>query len=156
MIGRAHRGGFTHLEALVVILIVGILASAAIYGLGLSRAMNRDAKRLSDVSVIRAALTQYWLQSASYPAHQDYIEVGRADGGTHLLTSSGFFGMASAPSSVFLNKVPVGPRANEYYGYRGSARGYSLRFTTERTTVYGQAGTWYAHTNGVDGEDVDK
>ena len=156
MIGKTRRGGFTLLEVLVVVLIVGLLGAAGTYGLCLSRAMNRDAKRLSDVSVIRAALTQYWLQSASYPTAQEYIDVGRASASTHRLTSSGFTGTDAASSAVLLSRVPIGPRTNEYYGYRGSVHGYSLRFITERETVYGPAGTWYAHSNGVDGEDATK
>jgi prepilin-type N-terminal cleavage/methylation domain-containing protein len=151
----SKRSGFTLLEALVVILIVGILAAVAIYSLNLTRASNRDAKRVSDVSVIRAALTQYWLQKASYPQNTA-VDLGRPGAGADALTIGGFVSSDQISAPVFLQAVPTGPNAGEYYRYHGSAGGYSLKFTTERPTAYGAAGTWYAHSSGVDKQDVEK
>ncbi|MBP9868997.1 type II secretion system protein [Patescibacteria group bacterium] len=149
------RSGFTILEALVVILVVGILASIAVYSLSVTRASNRDAKRISDVSVIRAALTQHWLQKASYPS-TEAVDLGRPGGGAERLTASGFVASDSSTSPVFLEVVPIGPRSGEYYRYHGAASGYSLQFRTERATAYGPPGVYYAHTDGVDQEDVEK
>lgn len=152
---RLSRPGFTILEALVVVLVVGILAAVAIYSLNVTRAGNRDSKRISDVSVIRAALTQHWLQKASYPT-SDPVDLGRPGANADKLTASGFVARDSETFPVFLERVPTGPKSGEYYRYHGSSRGYSLRFVTERTTAYGEAGVWYAHTDGVDREDVEK
>lgn len=149
------KSGFTVLEVLVVVVFVGILAAVAIYSLNVTRASNRDAKRVSDVSVIRAALTQYWLQKASYPASAP-VDLGRPGAGAEKLTGSGFAGSDSTEVSVFLERVPQGPKSGEYYRYHGSSTGYSLKFTTERPSAYGPAGTWYAHAGGVDMEDVEK
>lgn len=147
--------GFTLLEALVVVLIVGILAAVAIYGLGITRAMNRDTQRVSDVSVIRAALTQYWLQTASYPV-SDPVDLGRPGANADKLGDPGFIAADQQPAKTYLQSVPVGPSSGEYYRYHGSAKGYSLRFVTERATAYGAAGTWYAHSTGVDTLDVEQ
>jgi general secretion pathway protein G len=149
-----NKNGFSILELLIVLLIVGILGAVAIYALGVSRATTRDAKRVSDVSVIRSGLTQYWLQKASYPA-SEAIDLGVAGSNAVGLTSNGFTGTEGG-GTVILQRLPVGPKANEYYRYKGTTNGYSLRFTTERETAFGEAGTYYAHASGVDREDVEK
>lgn len=147
--------GFTLLELMVVVVVIGILAAAAIYSLNITRAMNRDGKRVSDVSVIRAAMTQYWLQKATYP-QSDPVNLGQPGAGADRLSGAGFTAADVAVAPVFLDRAPTGPKAGEYYRYHGSAQGYSLRFTTERQTVYGPAGTWYAHADGVDKDDGEK
>lgn len=141
--------GFTILELLVVVAVVGILAAVAIYSLNVTRAMSRDSKRVSDISVIRAALTQHWLQKAAYPA-SSAVELGKAGANADVLGGNGLSAREQAIEPVFLQQLPVGPKAGEYYIYHGSAGGYSLRFTTERATAYGAAGTYYAHASGVD------
>lgn len=148
------REGFSILELLIVLGIVGILAAAAIYALGVSRANSRDAKRVSDISVVRSGLSQYWLQKASYPVNEA-VELGKAGSNAVGLTSNGFVGQEGG-GTVILGQLPIGPKANEFYLYKGSANGYSLRFTTERDTAYGPAGTYYAHAGGVDQQDVEK
>lgn len=147
--------GFTLFEALVVIVIVGILAAVAVYSLNVTRASNRDSKRVSDISVLRAGLTQYWLQKASYP-QAAAVDLGKPGAGADKLTDNGFVASDQVANTTFLQAVPAGPSGGEYYRYHGSSSGYSLRFTTERTTAYGVAGTWYAHSDGVDKQDVER
>jgi len=152
---RTRKSGFTLLEVLVVVAIVGIMAAVAIYSLNITRAGNRDSKRVSDISVIRASLTQFWLQKASYP-QSDSVDLSRPGANADKLTIAGFVPQDQQDAVVFLQQVPVGPSAGEYYRYHGSPQGYSLTFTTERQTAYGAVGTWYAHSDGVDKEDVEK
>jgi prepilin-type N-terminal cleavage/methylation domain-containing protein len=149
-----NESGFSLLELLIVLAIVGIMASVAIYALGVSRSKTRDAKRVSDISVLRSALSQSWLQKATYPVSQG-VDLGRPGQNSDGLTTEGFVGLDGG-GAVILPRVPVGPKTNEYYFYKGTATGYSLKFTTERETAYGPAGTYYGHSGGVDGEDVVK
>jgi prepilin-type N-terminal cleavage/methylation domain-containing protein len=148
------KSGFSILELLIVLVIVGILGTVAIYGLGVARAASRDAKRVSDISVLRSGLSQYWLQKASYPV-SEAMELGRVGSNAVGLTSLGFTG-SEGGGAVILQRIPIGPKANEYYRYKGTTGGYSIRFTTERETAFGPAGTYYAHAAGVDTEDVEK
>ena len=154
---RRHTGpGFTILEVIVVILIFGIFAAVAVYSLSVTRAMGRDDRRVSDISVMRAAMSQYWLQKASYPQN-DPVDLGRPGTGADGLTTDGFVSKEQpGPGIVILDQIPTGPSSGEYYRYHGSAKGYSLRFKTERQTAYGAAGTWYAHAGGVDQEYTEK
>ncbi len=155
MLKLHRRFGFSLIEALIVIVVVGILATVAIYSLNITRAGSRDAKRVSDISVMRAAMSQYWLQKATYPISTP-VDLGKVGAGADALAGSGFVGADQQPvPPIFIDQVPVGPKLNEYYRYHGSADGYSLRFTTERPTAYGPAGTWYAHANGVDTVDTE-
>jgi prepilin-type N-terminal cleavage/methylation domain-containing protein len=149
------KPGFSILELLIVLVIVGILAAVAIYSLGITRASNRDAKRISDVSVIHASITQYWLQQATYPSSAP-IDLGKPGAGADKLTSSGFVAADSNSQPIYLSQIPTAPNAGEYYRYHGSANGYSLKFTTERPTAYGIAGTYFMHAGGVDKDDSEK
>lgn len=140
--------GITIPELLIGVLIIGIIIAIFVYALGVQRATSRDSKRISDVSVLRASLGQYWLQKATYPA-TDGIYIGQP-GGAERLGGNGFTTADDPTTPIFLDTIPVGPKSNEYYAYRGGQTGYSLMFTTERETAYGPAGTYFAHSVGVD------
>lgn len=147
------KTAFTIPELLVALLIVGILAAFAIYAINVQRATTRDAKRISDVSVMRAAFSQYWLQKAAYPL-SDGIYLGQAD--TARLGGKGITTLDDNTEPIFLDRFPVGPNNNEFYAYRANDKGYSLMFKTERATAYGPAGTYFAHSSGVDRLDETK
>ncbi len=51
--------GFTLIEMLVVIAIIGIVVSLSLFGLNGARESSRDAKRKSDLELIRAAIETY-------------------------------------------------------------------------------------------------
>lgn len=139
---------------MVVIAIIGLLATASVLALGSARAKARDAKRVSDVQVLRSALEQYWLTNASYPSASSPMDVGT--GSEAVLTSNGF--EADPGTGTFYLRVPVGPLANERYQYQSTVTtGFAIRFTTEQNTSYGAGGTYYAHANGaVDGDGASK
>jgi len=54
------------IELLVVISIIGLLSTLAIVSLSSARAKARDAKRYSDIAVIRRALDLYYLDNNQY------------------------------------------------------------------------------------------
>jgi type II secretory pathway pseudopilin PulG len=140
--------GITIPELLIGVLVIGVVIAIFVYALGVQRTMARDSQRISDISVLRASLGQYWLQKATYPT-TDGIFIGKP-GEAERLGGSGFTTAEDPTTPIFLDRIPVGPSSAEYYAYRGSQTGYSLMFATERETAYGPSGTYYAHSVGVD------
>ncbi len=62
---KNNRKGFTLIEMLVVVAIVGLLSSVVVVGVGGARQKARDAKRVSDVRQI-----QTWFESNYTTAYQ--------------------------------------------------------------------------------------
>ncbi|HVY72509.1 MAG TPA: type II secretion system protein [Candidatus Paceibacterota bacterium] len=59
--------GFTLIELLVVIAIIGVLASVVLVSLNSARSKARDARRLSDIHNMQAALELYYVDHGAYP-----------------------------------------------------------------------------------------
>lgn len=56
---RIRKGGFTIVELMVVIVVIGILASITLVSYGTSQAKARDARRKSDLANIADAISLY-------------------------------------------------------------------------------------------------
>ncbi len=149
---RNRPRGFTTLELLIALAIFGLLLAFCAFMLNSTRAAQRDTDRVSDIMVLRSALSQYWLRNAAYPVNEE-VYLGAPDSGVAGISSEGFVGEGGG-GTVLLEFIPTGPKRNEFYRYSGDARGYSIQFSTERETVFGPEGTYYAHSNSVDQEDV--
>lgn len=130
------KSGFTIVEILIVIVVIGILASISIVAYNGVQSRSRDAKRLSDVQAIQKSLELYKTDRGTYPAHitataaelpagfagsygcVTCYSYSVANNGTWLrnLTDSGF--MSVAPASAPNNN-------NNFYMYwRSSPSGY--------------------------------
>ncbi len=67
-----ERRGFTLIEMLVVIGIVGVLASLVLVGLGPSRQASRDTKLMSNLHQIQNLLEVSYLRSGGYPSSLNF------------------------------------------------------------------------------------
>jgi type II secretion system protein G len=94
-----HRRGFTLVELLVVISIIGILIGIIIPNLGAARQSSRDAKRISDIKNIQLAIALYYSDNNKYPTDH----------------------RALAP--IYLGTVPKDPQTNSDYLYQAMHRG---------------------------------
>lgn len=63
----ASRQGFTLIEILIVVSIMGLLASVILVGLGGFRSRGRDARRVADLKSIQNGLELYYAKSNRYP-----------------------------------------------------------------------------------------
>ena len=63
-----NRKGFTLIEMLVVIAIIGLLSSVVVIGLSGARSKARDAKRIADIRQIQNGLEVAYTAVNGYPA----------------------------------------------------------------------------------------
>lgn len=72
-----YTKGFTLIEVLIVVSIIGLLTSATLLGLGGFRQTGRDARRISDVRQIQNALELFYAKNSVYPnALSDIVTAG--------------------------------------------------------------------------------
>ena len=115
---KNNQGGFTLIELLVVITVIGILSSAAYVGFGSIKAGARDNTRISDLAMIKTALSLYYIDNSDdssnpYPVVGPEILIG--DG----TINDQYFSTALAPKYIkALPEDPLYPQ--EYYKYKAT------------------------------------
>lgn len=73
---RSNQKGFTLLELLIVIVIIGILAVLIIPNLASGPARARDSQRKSDLRNIKTALEAYHTDNSNYPQQLSDLTTG--------------------------------------------------------------------------------
>lgn len=112
--------GFTLVEMVIVIIIIGILASIVLVGLGSFRARGRDARRIADLRQTQNALELY------YTANQAYAPVSGSDTWASLTTA--LTGGGIGITTISNDPLP----ANTYqYGVSADRQNYVLMATLE-------------------------
>ncbi len=99
----SHKG-FTLVELLVVMFIIGVLAAIVIVSVDQSRARSRDARRRADLATIKNAVEQFADKKASYTITWTDGTGGEtcsgAGTGTPCTTANGYFNDSyAAPAS---------------------------------------------------------
>ncbi len=129
---RLKKKGFTLLEMLVVIGIIGVIVSMGFVSYSTSQKKARDAKRKSDISSIQNGLEQYYsVCGYKYP--------------TPNAVSNSVFTTISCPTPpvTIMPTVPVDPRTTTPYPCNScNATSYQLC-----TTLEAEATTNYCVTN---------
>ncbi|MDD5547545.1 MAG: prepilin-type N-terminal cleavage/methylation domain-containing protein [Candidatus Pacebacteria bacterium] len=110
--------GFTLIEVLVVVSIIGLLASVFLVGLSGFRARGRDSRRVADLKSIQNGLELYYSKNNSYPT-----------------TVEGYAILAGADAGLGISKVPMDPKTETAYDYIAcdSEQSYTLRATLDTT-----------------------
>jgi len=63
--------GFTLIEMLVVVAVIGLLASLILVGLSDFRTRGRDTRRIADIKEVQNGLEVYYMKNGTYPIIQD-------------------------------------------------------------------------------------
>ncbi len=66
------RKGFTLIEMLIVVAVIGVLASLVLVGLGPVQRQGRDARRIQDVRQVQTGLELYFVKHGNYPATKEW------------------------------------------------------------------------------------
>jgi general secretion pathway protein G len=146
------KTGFTLIEVMVVVAIIGVLLALSAAGLQGARASSRDAQRKSQLEDIRSALEIYRSDCGSYPAASGAHGLAF---GTGTLVGTGVGNCSS--SNVYMSAIPQDPQSvskglSYEYVTSGSNTSYSLCAITEHgsasSTGCGGSGTQKCGTTG--------
>lgn len=117
--------GFTIVELLIVIVVIGILAAITIVAFNGVQTRARDTARTSDIRGVQKALEMYRADNSVYPS------VGTDNIGYNLST------LATALVPTYISKLPNDPKtgsANYQYVRGSEASGaYGIRVSYETT-----------------------
>lgn len=139
---RRLSRGFTLVELLIVIAIIGVLATLLLLQLGVARQRARDAKRIADINQVRTASELYFDDNGQYPQVATYAALD------------------SLIVPKYLTLMPVDPlNASPWlyrYAYNGTTK-YQISAVLEQwaqamnsdTDINSTAGGWTGQT--VDG-----
>jgi len=152
---KTKKKGFTLIELMVVVAIMGLLAALAVISLNNARARARDARRISDVKQVQTALELYYLDNQEYPDSTGEVIEGLCISSTNGLaaTCSGTVYMRVTPS----NPQPRGdgdcPDTQYYYTGdtdAGDTISYHIEYCLGSETGDVPAGTQTATPAGLD------
>jgi prepilin-type N-terminal cleavage/methylation domain-containing protein len=131
-----HKG-FSIIELLVVITIIGILLAIVIANLQQARLLARDRARISDISTLQLSLAQYLNANASYPTTLSQLVPGFAPSiPNDPINSGGYvytYTSTNANSSYCLsaglesNSAYIDPNVTCTNGAPAPASGYSYK-----------------------------
>ena len=124
---KFNRLGFTLIEVLIVVAIIGILASVVLVGLGPLQKQGRDTRRISDLRQVQAGLELYYNKCGYYPgAEQAGQTCGTYTGITAAWDAQGGLREVLIDSGLGIANVPNDPNANRDYLYWSDGATYVL------------------------------
>ncbi len=136
------KKGFTLVEILVVVSIIGIIISISVLSFNSTEEVSRNNARLSNVKQIQLALEEYYKYENSYPTTLSF-------GGSLI---------GSSTSKVFLSLIPQNPSPRddgnctdqEYqYSYNTSTKAYTLGFCLSKKISDFEVGNYNAVPSGI-------
>lgn len=130
--------GFTLVELLVVMAIMGILAVITLANFSTSQAKGRDAQRKSDLRQISTALEAYYADHGSYPLSGTSGNAGKIMSctcGTPVACNWGAEPreFCDINSTVYMKEIPNDSVSNRQYYYVSDGKSWQLYAVLENT-----------------------
>lgn len=110
--------GFTLIELMVVMTIIGVLAGFALVAMGGARKAARDGRRKADLEQIRSALEMRRADCGDYPS-------GDLVSGSEIRGTNPAGCQVCCASTNYMT-IPSDPISGQRYVYTGSANSYTL------------------------------
>lgn len=129
------RSGFTLVELLIVIAIIGILTSIGLVSFNSSQIKSRDAKRKTHLAQVADSLELYYNDKGKYPASNAGGQImGCGAGATTVCTWGETAFSNTTTGTIYMTKLPTDPSANTYfYKSSGNNKMYQLYARLENT-----------------------
>lgn len=105
---RSARHGFTIVELLIVIVVIGILAAITMTAFASVQAKARDSRRLQDIKTIVKALELYKTTNGAYPDEVPTVGASGWEVTSDGTNPTNFLSALVSTSGV--SKVPIDPR----------------------------------------------
>jgi prepilin-type N-terminal cleavage/methylation domain-containing protein len=148
MKSQNSQRGFTLIELMVVIAVMGILATIAVTNLSGAQASARDSQRKTDLASYNLALERYYAYHTNYPLG-DYSNNSTDVSGP---ASTGIFADSSALyAEGFMGQLVRDPstQANPLYYYRYLSDNQGFRYVLYAKLEAGNSTWWIHHFSGI-------
>lgn len=129
---KVSEKGYTLLELLVAISIIGALIALSLASYSRAQAKSRDTRRHADLAIIKVALESYFNDHGSFPAEKNLGVNGEPEVafGSPLVDNAGVTYMKKLPSDPMFNPSVSGPQ----YCYTRSADMFSYTLGADYET----------------------
>jgi general secretion pathway protein G len=116
---RSNQDGFTLIEIMVVILILGLLATLVVQNLRGATDKAKRVKAQADIAALKTGLDRYYLDSGSYPT---------TDQGLQALVAPPQSGRVPAnyESGGYIQSIPKDPWGSLYF-YQSDGNAFVLK-----------------------------
>lgn len=105
-----RRSGFTLIEILIVVAIIGVLSSVVLVGLRPAQQRGRDTRRIADLKEVQNGLELYYQKCGFYPGAAECASTSPAtdwNGLVSILTGS----------EIGVKNLPTDPNSSKEYAY---------------------------------------
>ena len=117
-LSRSWEQGFTLIELMVVILIIGLLATIVVQNLRGATDKAKRVKAQADIAQIKSGLDRYYLDAGSYPTS--------GQGLSALVATPTGGNIPKDWQGPYLEKIPPDPWGNAYF-YQSDGNSYTLK-----------------------------
>ena len=143
---KQKQKAFTLIELLIVIAIIGLLASIVLAATNIARARARDGRRLADMHQIVTALDIYYDQNQRYPDPSVYFPGSSACGGYDTSDNGQQSFLLPLITTGVLLKAPADPQNIGVCALRDNGIHFANIFKTAyAASGIGPQGTVYAY-----------